>query len=139
MKTPSFFELRTMVEYLSEELEGAQLQEILSTEDGLVLGFYRFNKSPRMNYLVFDLDRPFPFMALVPENPWTKHKKTKPVALFLTAHAKNQYFHSAAIKEEFDHIIWFEIGPAEHKTEIVFRAIPKQTNLIVTHQKKSIS
>jgi len=139
VKTPSFFELKTMVEYLNEELDGAQLQEIFSTEEGLVLGFYRFTKNPKMSYLVFDLDRPFPFLGLLAQNPWAKLKKTKPVGLFLSAHAKNQHFEGAEIKEEFGRVVWLRLGKGEHQTEIEFRAIPKQANLIVKHLKKTIS
>jgi hypothetical protein len=58
VKTPSFLELKSFVEYLSEELQSAQLQEVMSTEDGVVLSFYRFTHERKMVYLLFDLDKP---------------------------------------------------------------------------------
>jgi hypothetical protein len=139
VKTPSFSELRTIVEYLNEELEKAQLQEILSTEKGLVLGFYRFTKNPRMMYLLFDLDPAFPFIGLLEHNPWLKFKKTKPTALFLSAHAKNQLFASAEVDETLGRVVKVYLGADADRTMIEFRAIPKQVNLIAEHLKKSIS
>lgn len=136
MKTPSFLELQSLVEYLSEELEGSQLQEVQSTEEGIVLAFYRFDKNPRMSYLVFDLDRTFPFVGFFFENPWAKQKKTKPVALFLNAHARNLHFNSIEVSEDLGRVILLKLGEDCH---IESRLIPKQTNFTVQHGKKSIS
>lgn len=136
MKTPSFLELKTLIEYLSDELDGSQLQEIMSTEDGLVMAFYRFNKTPRMSYLVFDLDKPYPFLGFFHENPWGKQKKTKPVSLFLNAHAKNNHFKKIEISEDLGRVVRLHLG---EECMIEFRLIPKQTNLIVYKKKKSIS
>ncbi len=136
MKTPSFLELKSLVEYLSEELEGSQLQEVISTEEGIVMAFYRFEKTPRMSFLVFDLDRPFPFLGFFYENPWARLKKTKPVSLFLSAHAKNHHFKSIEISEDLGRVIELKLGD---DCRIEFRLIPKQANLIVQFQKKTIS
>lgn len=136
MKTPSFLELKSLVEYLSEELCGSQLQEVMSTEEGIVLAFYRFEKNPRMSYLVFDLDKPYPFVGFFFENPWSQHKKIKPTALFLNAHAKNHHFKSIEVSEDLGRVVFLQLG---EDCRIEFRLIPKQTNLIVHHQKKTIS
>ena len=117
MKTPSFLELQSLVEYLSEELEGSQLQEVQSTEEGLVLAFYRFDKNPRMSYLVFDLDRAFPFVGFFFENPWAKQKKTKPVALFLNAHAKNLLFNTISVSEALGRVACAPESPASAAPE----------------------
>lgn len=128
-----------MVEYVQEQLESAQLQEVFCTDEGLILGFYRFEKTPRMNYLIFDLDKPFPFMALLDDNPWLKFKKTKPMGLFLSSHAKNTYFSEIEIVESLGRVLKIQLAVGENKTEIEFRAIPKQVNLIVKNGHKSIS
>ncbi len=128
-----------MVELIDEELAQSQLQEIIATEDGLVMGFYRFQREPRMNYLIFDLDRSCPMLVLLDENPWLRFKKTKPVGLFLNSHAKNQFFTSIEIKQELGRVILMKIGREDQNTEIEFRAIPKQPNLIIKSGKKSIS
>ncbi len=42
MKSPHIYEFQSIVQLLAEDLEGAQLQEVQCTADGVVLGFYRF-------------------------------------------------------------------------------------------------
>lgn len=139
MKTPSFLEIKSLVEYLTDELNSAQLQEVMATEDGLVLAFYRFGAEPRMAYLVFDLDKTFPFLGYFYENPWFKQKKTKPVSLFLNAHAKNLIFSCFEVSEDLGRVIRLNLGTSHEVCRIEFRLIPKQTNLIVQFEKKSIS
>lgn len=139
VKTPSFFELKTLVEYLGEQLRGAQLQEVMATEEGLVLTFYRFTIEPRTAYLVFDLDRPFPFLGLYPQNPWRRLKKPKPVSLFLNAHAKNLYVKDFELIESLGRVARLSLAHAEDTCELELRLIPKQPNLIVHKDKKKIS
>ncbi len=139
MKTPSFFELKTLVEYLSDELQGSQLQEVMTTEDGLVMTFYRFTKHPRTAYLVFDLDKPFPFLGLFMQNPWSHLKKTKPVGLFLNAHAKNLHLNDFELVESLGRVARLSLGQGEDRCEIQIRLIPKAPNLIIHKSKKTIS
>ena len=128
-----------MVEYLSEELEGAQLQEVIATDDGLVLTLYRFMKTPRTAYLVFDLDRPFPFLGLFMQNPWAALKKVKPVGLFLNANAKNLFVNLIELVESLGRVMRLSLGKDHDRCELELRLIPKQPNLIVRKNKKVIS
>lgn len=128
-----------MVEYLAEELRDSQLQEIVSTEDGLVLSFYRYTRMPRSLYIVFDLDRMTPFLGFFEENPWRKIKRTKPVSLFLAAHGKNKKLADLVLAENLGRVVRFELGENADRCEIEFRLIPKGPNLIVTAGGKSIS
>jgi predicted ribosome quality control (RQC) complex YloA/Tae2 family protein len=139
VKTPSFLELQTIVENIQEELLEAQLQEVFTSEDGVVLGFYRFQRQPRMKYLVFDLDKAMPFLALLDDNPWSRFKKTKPIGLFLNARSKNTYFIKAKLDSKLGRVVLIELGFADNITTIEFRAISKQVNLIVSNKKNSIS
>ncbi|MBC7741299.1 MAG: hypothetical protein H7061_03825 [Bdellovibrionaceae bacterium] len=139
MKTPSFIELKSLVEYLSEELAGAQLQEVIATEEGLVLTFYRFTKTPRTAYLVFDLDKPFPFIGLFTQNPWAALKKTKPVGLFLNANAKNSFLNSIELVESLGRVLRMSLGKGAELCKVEVRLIPKQPNFIVSKAKKTIS
>lgn len=131
MKTPSFLELKTLVEYLSEQLIAGQLQEVHATDDGIVLTIYRFQQMPRVQYLVFDLDRPFPFLGLFSEHPWGHQKKSKPVGLFLNAHAKNLLLKNIQLVEKFGRVVVFELGKDENQVKIEFRSIPKHANLMI--------
>jgi hypothetical protein len=142
VKTPSFIEIKTLVEFLNEQIEGSQLQEIHCTDDGLVMTLYRFTLEPRLAYLVFDLDKPYPFMGLFEAHPWPRQKKSKPLGLFLSAHAKNLNVKKIELLENLGRVVRITLGPDEHRCEIEFRLIPKQTNLIVRaadKKKKSIS
>lgn len=139
MKTPSFSEFQTLVESISEDLVGAQLQEVQASEDGLVLVLYRFVKNPKTVYLVFDLDNPFPFMGLFPQNPWPNLKKVKPVGLFINSNVKNLILNDVQLVENYGRVVRFIFGLEDRQAEVEFRMIPKQTNLIVSQGKKSIS
>lgn len=142
MKTPSFNELEVLVEYFSDELKGAQLQEVHASNEGLVLVFYRFVKNPKTAYLVFDLDVQFPFVGLYFSHPWPNLKKTKPVGLFLNSHGKNLNLKDIELLPNLGRVVQLtlgESGPGFDQTFIEFRLIPKQGNLIVRKEKKSIS
>lgn len=139
MKTPSFLELKSLVEYLSDELDDSQLQEVISTQDGLVLLFYRFTKTPRSLYIVLDLDGRAPFLGFFEDNPWKKLKKTKPVGLFLSAHAKNKKCTGLELVENLGRVVRFKLGEGHDFCEVEFRIIPKSPNLIVTAAGKTIS
>lgn len=136
MKTPSFLELKILVEFLNEELCGAQLQDVISTDEGLVLSFYRFSKEPKMVFLVFDLDKLFPFLGIFFENPWVGPKKTKPVSLFLNAHCKNHRINSIELVESLGRVVKISL---QGDSYIEFRLIPKHTNFIIYANNKSIS
>lgn len=131
VKTPSFFELKTLVEFLNEELVGSQLQEVQTTEDGVICTLYRFQKTPRLQFLVFDLDKPFPFLGLFDEHPWPGKKKSKPTGLFLNAHAKNLFLQKVELIEKWGRVVEFHFGKEQDLVRVQFRLIPRQTNLLV--------
>lgn len=139
MKTPSFIEFQTIVEYIKDELIGSQLQEIMTTTDGAVLTFYRFVKEPKTVYLVFDLDNLFPFVGLYPINPWPGFKKIKPLGLFLNSHFKNLYLRKVELSKGQGRVVHFIFGSEEDERYLEFRMIPKNMNLIVKSQDKTLS
>lgn len=138
VKTPSFFELKTLVEILSEEFIGAQLQEVNATEDGIVLTMYRFQQSPRTKFLVFDLDKPFPFLGFFEQHPWPGRKKSKPSGLFLNAHAKNFFLQKIEIVERLGRVVEFVFVKDSAQTRVQFRVIPKQANLVVESKDEKV-
>ena len=139
MKSPSFSEFQTIIQYLHEELIGSQLQEVISTEDGLVLGIYRFVHEPKAVWLVLDLDTQFPFVGMFAQNPWLKIKKTKPVALFLNSHFKNAHLKEVRVLENFGRVAEFDFSHPDKQLVLQLRLIPKQPNVIVTAQGKSVA
>lgn len=139
MKSPSFSEFQTIIQYLHDELIGSQLQEVISTEDGLVLGFYRFVHEPKAVWLVLDLDTQFPFVGMFAQNPWHKIKKTKPVALFLNSHFKNAHLKEVRVLENFGRVAEFDFSHPDKQLVLQLRLIPKQPNVIVTALGKSVA
>lgn len=134
MKTPSFNELKVLVELLNEEFNQSQLQEVQVTDEGIVLTCYRYHLEPRLKYLVFDLDNLFPFVGYYDLAPWGKQKKSKPVGLFLIAHAKNLYFKKIEIIEKWGRVLFIELSQGDQSCSIEFRMIPKNANFIVKVQ-----
>lgn len=140
MKTPSFSEFKTIVEYLSDELVGARLQVIQTNDNGVVLILYRFHKRPSTVYLVFDLDHHRPYCGLFKDNPWERVKKTKPLGLFLNAHARNHQLNRISLNEAYGRIMELHWGgEGEEECVLEFRCIPKQGNLSVRSHTKSLS
>lgn len=139
MKSPSFSEFQTIIQYLHDELSGSQLQEVISTEDGLVFGFYRFIHEPKAVWLVLDLDTQFPFVGMFSQNPWLKIKKTKPVALFLNSHFKNTHLKEVRVLENFGRVAEFDFSLPDKKLVLQLRLIPNQPNVIATADQKSVS
>lgn len=139
MKSPSFSEFQTIIQFLQDELLGSQLQEVNSTEDGIVLGFYRFTHEPKAVWLVFDLDSQFPFVGMFDRNPWPGIKKTKPAVLFLRSHFKNAHLKDIHVVENFGRVAEFDFSLPGKKLTLELRLIPKQPNLIVTAENKAIS
>lgn len=139
MKSPSFSEFQTIIHYLHDELIGSQLQEVISTEDGLVFGFYRFVHEPKAVWLVLDLDTQFPFVGMFAQNPWLKIKKTKPVALFLNSHFKNTHLKEIRVLENFGRVAEFDFSLPDKKLVLQLRLIPKQPNVIVSANKMNVA
>ena len=143
MNSPSFNEFQSIIEYLSEELTGSQLQEVQSTADGLVLGFYRYQlqteNSPKSVWLVLDLDKVFPFVGLFDHNPWPKIKKTTPVGLFVNSNFKNHHIEKIAVVANYGRVAEFHFKHPDINLKMELRLIPKQANLVLVADRKIIS
>ncbi len=142
MKSPHFFEFKELVQYLSDELVGSQLQEIMSCADGLVLGFYRFQTSSvaasKSVWLVVDLDTQFPFLGLFDHNPWHGLKSAKPLGLFLNSNFKNHNISDIRLVSDQGRVVRFDFSTGLNLF-FEIRIIPKQPNMIAVCDKKKIS
>ena len=142
MKSAHFFEFQSIVQYLMDELTGSQLQEVMTTQEGIVLGFYRFQTQkahqPKSVWLVMDLDTQFPFIGLFDHNPWHGLKSAKPLGLFVTSHLKNHNVCQIEHLENQGRVarIYFS---SEKNLYLEVRLIPKQPNLLAVADAKSIS
>jgi predicted ribosome quality control (RQC) complex YloA/Tae2 family protein len=137
MKSLNQQELRTFARTVEPFLKGAQLQEVLSNDQGLALGFYR----ERMLWLLVDLRPATPAILFFQDPvPFQKAQKSKPVSLFLSSHGKNRIFRSLEVQEEWGRVLKIELGNIDSiACEIEIQLIPKQVNFIVRADKKTIS
>lgn len=142
MKSAHFFEFQSIVQYLGDELTGAQLQEVMTVQDGVVLGFYRFQTRNELQsksvWLVIDLDMQFPFLGLFDHNPWHGLKSAKPLGLFVTSHLKNHNVYQIEHLENQGRVarVYFS---SDKDLYLEIRLIPKQPNLLAVAGNKSIS
>ncbi len=136
MKALNIYELRTFAQDLSSHLEGASLQEILTNDRGLCLGFYR----EQMHWVLIDLYPPSPLMIQFSGVcPFQKSSPPKPLGLFLTSHAENLFFLSVSVQEEWGRVLVLQLQKGERQCEIEVQLIPKQANVVVRAGGKSIS
>ncbi len=136
MKALNIFELRTFAQYLNEILKGGQLQEVLANDRGLALGFY----SQTMHWLVLDLVPQSPvILHFADKVPFNKSKKSKPVALFLSSHGHNLYFEQVQVQEQWGRVLLLNLKNNHKQVELEIQLIPKQVNLIVRTDGKSIA
>lgn len=134
MKSLNYFELKSLLSWLEPQLMGAQLQEIWTNGEQLVLELYL----KRSQFLVLDLRPQAPSLWLSYLKPPIA-KKSKPVSLFLNSHAKNlrltEIFASAEKGRVVD--LWFESKEKTCHCEIIL--IPRMANLLVESNGKKIS
>ncbi len=136
MKALNIHELRTFAQNAEDVLKKGRLQEVWVNDRGLALGFFQ----NQMQWLVIDLVQNTPMVLLFTEHPvFQKSSKTKPVSLFINAHAKNLFFESCQVLEAWGRVLLVTLSSGEKKCEIEIQLIPKQVNLLVRMGEKSIS
>lgn len=136
MKAMNLLELKTLVTDLGILLKDAQLQDIISNDRGLALGF----RGKKHYWLVLDLNPANPFCLVFPEFcPFTKASKPKPVALFLNSHGKNLYFRKISLEEDFGRVVTLELANSQISCQLKIILIPKQANLLVEAEGKKIA
>lgn len=137
MKPMSILELQTFVTSIESKLVGAQLQEVISNDRGLALGF----RGGGHFWLVLDMNPASPFCLLFygESSPFKKGPKPKPLALFLNAHAKNLSLRKITIDEKYGRVLNIELCRSEKATELQVVLIPKQANILVQSEGKKIA
>jgi predicted ribosome quality control (RQC) complex YloA/Tae2 family protein len=136
MKAMSVLELKTLVTAVDAELIGAQLQEIVSNDRGLALGF----RGQGAYWMILDMNPGTPFCLVFPgDNPLKKGPKPKPVTLFLNSHAKNLYLRKIELLEPYGRVVRMELANTEKTVQLDLILIPKHANLLVQSEGKSIA
>ncbi len=137
MKALNQNELRTFVDHFNGLLPGAQLQDILSNDRGLALG-YRHEGSHY--WMILDLVPNQPMMLVFKDQcPFKKAPKPKPLSLFLNSHGKNLLFDRMELQEDLGRVVKIYLKNSQKQIELELQLIPKQVNLFVRAEGKSIS
>jgi hypothetical protein len=153
MKALNVYELKEYSQWLQQQLEGAQLQDVWMHQEILILQFYRYKDL----YLCIDLNQQLPLISLLQDKPQLS-KTVKPVVLFLNARAENLHWEKISlssassvsegvieskvekgdVKAE-DRILNIDLHKGDRHCLLQIILIPKFVNLFVTSDKKSIS
>lgn len=128
MKPLNQLEIEMIAEQLSDDLRGAQLQDIWAYAEGLVLHFYLRQDF----FLLIDVKKSAPYMGLFQEHsPVPRQSKKKPVGLFLSSHGKNLFVKSVEVKKEFGRVIELHLASKQHDSAHLHgRVVVLQLHLI---------
>jgi len=136
MKAMSLLELRTLVTELENLLVDTQLQDVISNDRGLALGFRGQNHF----WLTLDMNPANPFCLVFADYcPFKKGSKPKPLALFLNSHGKNLYFRKIWLEENYGRVVRIELGNSQKVCELQLILIPRQANMLVEAEGKKIA
>ncbi len=120
---------------LFQKYTGAQLQEVVSAKDQLLLRF-RYQQN---YFLFFDLSMAKPVLFWLQKDIKLK-KKTTPLALFLKKYFIDSVLQDVCIKNGEGRVLHFYFISKEHgQLEIEARLFPHGSNLIAKTETKSIS
>lgn len=133
-KSLNVLQLQKWIDLLRDSLAGAQLQQVWSFNEGLVLKIYLRAEY----YLVLDLKVSQPAILLLQQEPPFK-KEAKPVALFLNSHAKNLRLTQIELQQEYGRVVKLQWSGGPKTVSMQAVLIPRQANLHVEAEGKKIS
>ncbi len=134
MQTLSVFELRSFAKWLQSEMVGAQLQDLWTNGQMIVLQFYKFKEI----YLLIDASPQKPFVVYLEERPPVE-KKPKPLVIFLNSHAKNLRWKNATVDFSLGRVLNLQLAGGERDCDLQLQLIPKAFNLLVEASGKKIA
>ncbi len=134
MKSLSFPQLKSFGVWLQKQLEGSQLQEVWTYDQGLILQFYKFKEF----HLWIDGNPVAPFLCLLEKKP-PFSKKQKPLVPFLNSNAKNMRFIEAQVDVLKGRVITLQLAHSQSECEMEIQLIPKAFNIIARIGEKKIS
>jgi len=134
MKSLNAPDLKALVEIIEPILQGGPLQDVWT--DGTRIAFEFYTHSGSL-WLVLDASLESPQLGLFQEKPKLA-KITKPVVLFLKAHAVPLRLMTLKTVG-FDRIVQMELSSDKKQTSVQIILIPRRTNILVESEGKKIS
>lgn len=118
----SYFDLKKWALFLSQELVGSQLQNVFYENQRLLFEFYK----QQTLWLVAGVVGNKPYVLLLPKShQWKVQKRSTPIQLFLSAHAKNQRVESIALPLAGERKLTLRL----HSGQIDFDLVPGYFNV----------
>lgn len=135
MKALNFREFKQYATWCESMLSGAQLQEIRTNDELVVLEFYKYQSV----WLVIDLSTTQPqFVLCQEESPNFRHIP-KPCGLFLNSHGKNLRVQSFQPVPELGRVARLELSGGGRQCVVELQLVPRSPNLIVESGGKKIT
>jgi predicted ribosome quality control (RQC) complex YloA/Tae2 family protein len=128
-------ELEELCKHLEEKMTGAQLQEVWVNDTGLLFQFYLRG----LHFLLLDLGQQCPMLMDFAERPVFIKGRPKPVSLFLNSHGLDLLWKAIVLKPEYGRVLEVHLGNQQKSLVLEIRLIPKQANLILESEAKTIS
>lgn len=128
-------ELEELCLHLEKKMTGAQLQEVWVNDTGLLFQFYLKG----LHYLLLDLGQQCPLLLDFPVRPAFVKGRPKPVSLFLNSHGLDLLWKAIVLKPEYGRVLEIHLGNQQKSLVLEVRLIPKQANLILESESKTIS
>jgi predicted ribosome quality control (RQC) complex YloA/Tae2 family protein len=133
LKSLNYWQLVSYSEWLMQTLVDAVLQDAWSTDEHIVLEFYKKD----LFYLWIHPSKALPLMALFAQKPPIQKKK-KPVTLFLNSRAANFRVERIWVEEKLGRVLNLELSKKEDQVLIQIVLIPKLANVSVEHESTQI-
>jgi predicted ribosome quality control (RQC) complex YloA/Tae2 family protein len=134
METLSAYELQDLAQWLQNEMQGAQLQDLWTNGQQIVLQFYKYKEI----YLVIDAQGPKPYLAYLEERPPIQ-KSQKPLTLFLNSHAKNLRWEQCSVDLKLGRVIDLHLKGGERSCFVQIQLIPKAFNVLAQSSGKTVA
>lgn len=135
MKSLNETELTSFLSWLEPQVLGAQVQDIWSDGDGLILDCYRQGSLQ----LYIDLRPNLPFLTVWTGRDVRKRKpKPRPLALFLQSHAKNALVSKLSMVEGQGRVAELQLSRPESVSTLRLILIPQAPNISANAEGKSV-
>lgn len=123
-------------------LEGTRLQEVITSQDDVVLGFYTSGLTEdrgRLLWLWIDLNVMRPTLLPWVDVPFKISNKKIPLQLFIKAHFVGRTLRQVERDQEFGRVVRLKFGAPEDALEIQIRLFPHGRNVLIQAGDKKLA
>jgi predicted ribosome quality control (RQC) complex YloA/Tae2 family protein len=128
-----------------QALEGTRLQEVITSKDNVVFGFYSSHSSSlndtggQMLWLWLDLNVIRPTLLPWVELPFKPASQKTPLQLFMRAHFVGRSLRQVERNTEFGRVVTLKFGAPEDRMEVQIRLFPHGRNVLLQAGEKKLA